>query len=88
MESLFEPQGLLSIGAFQSLAQTVFFQLPHVSCYCTEIPLQLASLSNCLVGSSHSVIEKFLSPGLFFPFDHLFGDGTPSIVVFLSLMPL
>ena len=88
MESPFEPQGHLSMGAFQSLIQMVFFQLPHISCRCTKIPLQLASLSNCLVSSSHSIVETFLSPGLFFLFDYLFGDGMLSIVVSLFLVPL
>ena len=88
MEFPFEPQGHLSMGVFQSLVQTVSFQLLYVFCYCIEILLQLTSLSNCLVGSSHSVTETFLYPSLFFPFDHLFKDGMLSIVISLFLMLL
>jgi len=62
----------------------VFFLLPYVSCCYPETLLQLANLSNYLVGSSHNAIKTFLSPGLFFPFDHLFEDGMLLIVIFLS----
>ena len=88
MEFLFELQGHLSIGAFQSLAQMVFFQLLHVFCHCIEILLQPASPSNCLVGSLHSVTETFLSSSLFFLFDYLFEDGMLSIVISLFLVLL
>ena len=88
MESLFELQGRLSMDVFQSLARTMSFRLLHVFCHYIEILLQPVSLSSCLVGSLHSVTETFLSPNLFFLFDHLFEDGIPSIVIssFLVLL--
>ena len=88
MKFPFEPQGHLSMGVFQSLAQMVSFWLLYIFCHCIEILLQPASPSNCFVGSSHSVTETFISPGLFFLFDHLFEDGMPLIVVFLFLVLL
>jgi len=88
MESPFEPQGHLSMDVFQSLARTASFRLLHVFCHYIEILLQPASLSSRLVGSLHSVTETFLSPDLFFLFDHLFEDGILLIVIssFLVLL--
>ena len=85
MESLFALWGLLSMGVFQSLTQMGSSLLLHVSCHYTKILQWPVNLSNHLVGNSHNIVETFLSLDWFFPFDHLFGDGMPSIVVSLFL---
>ena len=81
VESPFAPWCLLSMGVFQSLIWMGSSLLSHVSCHYTGILQWPANLSNHLDGNSHNVIETFLSLDWFFPFDYLFGDGMPSIVV-------
>ena len=84
MESSFVPQGLLFIDVFQSSTWIVSSLLPHVVCHYTEILQWPANLSNHPVGNSHNVVGTFLFLDWSFPFDHLFEDGMPLIVVSLS----